>query len=149
MPNNHFVLRRIRLKKCSVHTISKGWTEVTGYVRKKRKTRKPPTAETPLSENTQVIVSKDGCFIYRDGADYWVCPLTGNERKLVAAVAAAGGKLDGDLAFEALWPDKKTIDEKMMRNVIGGINRRIKDRLIPVRLSFSDCYVSILQKSVP
>ena len=151
IPNNRFVFRRIRLKRYSIYAAPNGYIEVTGYVRKKRKTYKPPTeVGNPLPEGSQVIVSKDGCFIFRDGADYWTCPLTTNERKLVTAVAATDGyRLDGDLAFETLWPKKNTIDEKRfhknsLRDVIGHINRKLQSRKIPVFIAFRDGYVTIM-----
>ena len=145
MQDNKYRLCRMKFRRFTIRHKQGGWVEVTGYVRKKRKTYKPPTVGGPLPEGSQVIVSKDGCFIFRDGADYWTCPLTTNERKLVTAVAATDDyRLDGNLAFETLWPKKNTIDEKRLRCTLSVTNRKLRERKIPVFLSFRDYYVTIM-----
>jgi hypothetical protein len=112
--------------------------------RKRIKPDKPKAQTTP--ENSSVIVSENGDLIYRVEGKYWTCKLTPNERKLVSAVAAAEKQeLDGNVAFKMF--KLRHGQDRLLRNIISDINRKLTRQNIALKLSFTDWIVRFTGKS--
>jgi len=116
-------------------------------VYKERKPIKPVKPKAPpIPEGSSVIISEDGNLIYRIDDKYWTCMLTPNERKLVSAVAVTEEKkLDGKVVFTMF--EFGFGDDKLLRNIISGINGKLSRKKIPFRLSFTDWVVRFMEKS--
>lgn len=118
-----------------------------GVAIEKKAVRKRKPGAVPIApDETEIIISEDGCFVLRLKGKWWTCQLSPNERKLMHAVGKKGGSLDGDAAYGLLWPKKPIDDGKKLRDVVTHINTKLKRRDLPVHLSFSDWCVKINTK---
>jgi len=115
------------------------------YKERKRIKSETPKA-TPIPENSSVIVSENGDLIYRVEGKYWTFRLTTNEQKLVGAVAAAEKQeLDGNIAFKMF--KLRHGQDRLLRNIISDINRKLTRQNIALKLSFTDWIVRFTGKS--
>ncbi len=111
----------------------------------RRKDVKPVPISTTLNRPDGVGVSQDGCLLWTKNGEVWVCPVSTTERKLAKAVAEHDGKLDGNLAYQILWPDLGLDEGKRMRDLQGSLNKKLERRPAPVRMSFADWCVTFVE----
>ena len=116
-------------------------------VYRERERIKPVTPKAPLiPENSSVIVSENGDLIYRVEGKYWTCRLTTNEQKLIGAVVAAEKQeLDGNVAFKIFM--LRHGQDRLLRNIISDINRKLSRQNISIKLSFTDWIVKFIGDS--
>ena len=92
------------------------------------------------SSDSLTIVSKDGCFIYKYETQYWTCPMSKAERKLVKAILAS------DETCYSEHEEFKSLSLKdLKKKSIGKIKKSVrtlcsamKERDFPIRVSLCE-----------
>jgi hypothetical protein len=134
--------RRVRL--LNIHKVKDDIFDLTYKTRRRIKpaeavkSQEPAIGVSPLQipPDSSITVSENGFIVYRNRANKeWVCPMSEQERTLIQAIATAKDAcLDGNEAYKVLKLDTWR-DTRKMKNIVGGINRKLMNGKVPVKIS--------------
>jgi hypothetical protein len=96
----------------------------------------------------ETIVSKNDSLIIRIGTDYWTCSLSSNECQFLQALLQNDCKMHGNNTQKWIAPprDVSVSNDLPIRNFLKAINRKLRSKKMPVRLSFVGWNISIEMK---
>jgi len=94
------------------------------------------------------IVSKNDSLIIRIGMDYWTCSLSSKESNFLQALLQNDCKMHGNNIQKWIAPPRNVSvpNDRPIRNFLKSINRKLRSKKMPVRLSFVGWNISIEMK---